>query len=56
MYTMNYQNYFEKPFREAAAVPSRMKVTSCHRLPDQEGVRGSSAPVFTRSKGLQRPL
>ena len=42
MYTMNYQK-LEKPFREAAAVPSR---SSCHRLPDQEGVRGSSAPAY----------
>ena len=27
------------PSGRATAVPSRMKMTSCHRLPDQEGVR-----------------
>ena len=32
------------PSGRAATMPSRMKMTSCHHHPDQEGVWGSSAP------------
>ena len=39
---------------ERATMPSRMKMTSCHHLPNQEGVQGSSAPaVPTRSNQVK---